>query len=140
MNFQLISAGGVKFEGDVYEVLAPTQGGTIALFADHMPLISAGAPGILSIRKKPSDKDSDMQHFAVYGGVVQTDGKTARFVTDDVTAPEDVSESEAQKALERAQNLVAGATNRTALHEAQNVAHHHEVRLHLAQLKSRHHR
>ena len=140
MQFQLISANGVKYDSEAYEVLVPTAGGTIALFRDHMPLISAGAPGILSIRKKQSDKDEQMQHFAVYGGVVQIDGKTARFVTDDITEPEEVSEAEAQKALERAQELVSNASSRSALHEAQNVARHHEVRLHLAQLKQRHHR
>ena len=35
---------------------------------------------------------------------------------------------------------VDGADARVALHEARNVLRHHEVRLHLAQLKSRHHR
>lgn len=140
MQFQLISATGLKFDGDAYEVLVPTQGGTIALFADHMPLISAGAPGVLSIRKKSSDRDDDMERFAVYGGVVQVDGKTARFVTDDVTEPHEVSEAESQKALERAQELIAGASNREELHEARRVQVHHEVRLHLAQLKHRHHR
>lgn len=139
MQFQLISGSGVKFDDEAYEVLVPTQGGTIALFADHMPLISAGAPGVLSVRKKASDRDDDMERFAVYGGVVQVDGKTARFVTDDVTEPHEVSESESQKALERAQELVANAGNRDELHEARRVQVHHEVRLHLAQLKRRHH-
>ena len=138
MHFQLISASGVKYDGDAYEVLAPTKGGVIAIFKDHMPLLASGAPGVLSVRKKPSDKD--MEHFAVYGGVVQTDGKSTRFVTDDVTTTEEVSEAEAQSALERAQALVEGAETREALHEARNVLHHHEVRLQLAQLKTRHHR
>lgn len=140
MDFQLIGADGVKFKGQAYEVLVPTLGGTIALFEDHMPLISAGAPGVLSIRKKAGDSEREMEHFAVYGGIVQIDGKAARFITDDVTTPEEVSEAEAKAALERAQELVAGAESRTALHEARNVQRHHEVRLHLAQLKRRHHR
>ncbi len=139
MIFQLISANGVKFDGEAYEVLVPTVGGTIALFEDHMPLISAGAPGVLSIRKKSGDRDDSMQHFAVYGGVVQTDGKTARFVTDDVTTPEEVSETESQKALERAKELVNNAGSRQELNEAKRVQASHEVRLHLAQLKRRHH-
>lgn len=140
MHFQLISAGGIEFDEEVYEVLVPTKDGSIAILKDHMPLLSAGAPGVLSIRKKASDPDRDMQHFAVYGGVIQVDGKDARFVTDDVTTPDEVSEEEASEALERAKELVAGAETRTALHEARNVQQHHEVRLHLAQLKSRHHR
>lgn len=139
MQFQLISATGVKFDGEAYEVLVPTKDGAIALFKDHMPLISAGAPGVLSIRKKSSDRDENMQHFAVYGGVVQIDGKNARFITDDVTTPEEVSEAESLKSLERAQELVASAGSRQELHEAQAVQSHHEARLHLAQLKRRHH-
>ena len=139
MTFQLISATGVKFEGEAYEVLTPTQGGTIAVFEDHMPLISAGAPGVLSIRKKAADRDEAMEHFAVYGGILQVDGKSARFITDEVTEPHEVSEAESQKALGRAQELVAGAGSRDELHEARRIQVGHEVRLHLAQLKHRHH-
>jgi len=140
IHFQLISADGVKFEDDVYEIVVPTKDGTIALFEDHMPLISAGTPGVLSVRKKVGDRDDQLEHFAVYGGVVQIDGKTARFVTDDVTTGEEVSEREAQEALERAQKLVESAESRQALDEAKQMMHHHAVRLHLAQLKRRHHR
>lgn len=140
MNFQLISATGIKYDGPAYEALVPTQGGTIAVYKDHMPLISAGAPGILSVRKQAKDSDRELEHFAVYGGVLQTDGKNTRFVTDDVTTTDEVSEQEAQQALERARELVAGAEGRTALHEARNVLRQREVRLNLAQLKTRHHR
>lgn len=139
MNFQLIGASGLKYDGEAYEVIVPTQDGTIAVFAGHMPLISAAAPGVLSIRKKSSDTNSEMENFAVYGGVLQTEGNSARFVTDEITEAEEVSEAESQKALDRARELVAGATGRTELHEAQRVQAHHEVRLHLAQLKRRHH-
>ncbi len=140
MNFQLISATGIKFDEPAYEVIVPTKDGAIALYEDHMPLISSGAPGVLSIRKKQSDKDADMEHFAVYGGIMQIDGKNARFVTDDVTTSDEVSESEAKAALERAKSLVSGAESRVALHEARSIIMHHEARLHLAQIKSRHHR
>ena len=140
MNFQLISATGIKFDEPVYEVMVPTKDGTIAVYEDHMPLISTGAPGVLSIRKKQSDADQNMEHFAVYGGIMQVDGKNIRFVTDDVTTSDEVSEAEAKQALERAQQLIKSAESRTALHEARSIMLHHEARLHLAQIKSRHHR
>jgi len=140
MQFQLIAADGLKFDGEAYEVVVPTKDGTIAVFAEHMPLISAAAPGVLSVRKKASDGNDAMEHFAVYGGIIQTEGKTARFVTDEITSADDVSEADAEKALARARELVAGATSRSELHEAQRVQAHHEARLHLAQLKRRHHR
>ena len=140
MQFQLISSTGLKYDGEAYEVIVPTKDGTIAILQDHMPLISAGQPGILSVRRQARDSNASLEHFAVYGGIVQTDGQITRFVTEEVTTPDEVSEQEAEAALKRAQALVEGAETRTALHEARTVAQHHEVRLHLAQLKQRHHR
>jgi F-type H+-transporting ATPase subunit epsilon len=139
IHFQLISGGGPKFDDEAYEVLVPTKDGQIAVLEDHMPLLSSGAPGILSVRKKPGDSKNQMENFAVYGGVLQVDGKTARFVTDDVTTEDEVSEQAAQAALERAQKLVEAAGTRQALHEAKTVLHQHSVRLHLAQVKRRRH-
>lgn len=140
MQFQLISAKGAVYDGEAYEVLIPTKGGQIAVLEDHMPMLSSGAPGVLSIRKKAGDSNEQMENFAIYGGVLQVDGKSARFVSDDITTEEEVSEQEAQAAMERAQLLVEGAGSREALHEAKTVLHHHTVRLHLAQIKRRHHR
>ena len=139
LHFQLISATGVKFDDEAYEVLVPTKDGVVAVFEDHMPLISAGVPGVLSVRKKAEDSDQELEDFAVYGGVLQADGKTARFVTEDVTAADEISEQESREALERAQKLVSAAGTREDLREAQSVMHHHEVRLNLARLKRRHH-
>lgn len=140
LKFQLISGDGVKFDEQVYEVLVPTKDGVIAIAEDHMPLLSAGAPGVLSIRRKSGDPASALEHFAVYGGILQIEGKEARFITDDVTTPEEVGEREAQEALARAQKLVETADSRQALDEAKQVLHQHTARLHLAQLKRRHHR
>ena len=139
IHFQLISATGPKFDDEAYEVLVPTKDGVIAILENHMPLLSSGSPGVLSVRKQAGDASSEMEHFAVYGGVLQVDGKTARFVTDDVTTAEEVSEQEAREALERAQKSVEAAGTREALHEAKTVLHHHTARLRLSQLKRRHH-
>ncbi len=139
LHFQLVSATGVKYDDEAYEVVVPTKDGQIAVFEGHMPLLSAGMPGVLSVRKKSTDSTNSMEHFAVYGGVLQVDSKTARFVTDDVTSTDEVSEQEAREAMERAQKLVESAGTQEALHEARTVLHQHTVRLHLAQLKRRHH-
>jgi len=139
MHFQLISASGVKYDDEAYEILVPAKDGTIAIFKEHMPLLTVGVPGVLSIRKKSSDSDEQLEHFAVYGGVLQTEGDSARFITEDVTAADEVSEQESREALDRAQKLVESAGTRETLHEARSVAQHHEVRLNLARLKKRHH-
>ena len=139
MHFQLVSSGGSKFNDDAYEVLVPTRAGMVGIFEDHMPLISAAQPGILSVRKKPTDPDSALEHFAINGGMLQVDGKNVYFIADDVTASDEVSEQEADEAIKKAEALVKGADSQTALHEAHRLLHHSSAKLQLAKLKKRHH-
>lgn len=140
MQFQLISADGLRFDEDVYEVLIPTKAGTIAIFQDHMPILSAASPGVLGIRKKPGDLERSMEHFAIFGGVIEVDGKRARLVTDDVTTPEEVSEHEAAEALSRAEAMVKNAQSQAAIEEAKHLLQRSAVRLEIAKLKRHHHR
>ena len=139
IHFELVSSTGTKFSGDVYEVLIPTKDGMIAVFEDHMPLISAGTPGVISVRVKPGDRDNDMEQFAVKGGVSEVDGKNLRFLSDDISTSDDVSEKEAEEALARAKQLLASAKDQVALNEAKQMLHHSSARLHVAKLKKRHH-
>jgi F-type H+-transporting ATPase subunit epsilon len=140
IHFQLVSVAGTKFDDDAYEVLVPTKEGTIALFEDHMPLISAGAPGVLSVRRKMNDPDSSMEEFAVSGGVVQIDGKNVKFLSEEITTTDDISEAEAEAAHKRAQELMANATSQIALHEAKRAMQRTSAQLHVAKIKKRHHR
>jgi F-type H+-transporting ATPase subunit epsilon len=139
IHFQLVSTHGTKFDDDAYEVLVPAKGGTIALFEDHMPLISSCQPGVISVRKKPTDSNDEMENFAVSGGVVQIDGKTVRFLSDEVDTTDEVSEAEAEAAKKRAEELMAGAQNQVALHEAKRLLQHSSAKLHVARLKRRKH-
>jgi F0F1-type ATP synthase epsilon subunit len=67
------------------------------------------------------------------------EGKTLRFLSDDVTADDEVNEREAEAALSRAQELIANAGTRHALNEAHRALHHSTAQLHIARLKRRHH-
>ncbi len=140
LHFQLVASSGLKFNEEAYEVLVPTQAGTVGIFEEHMPMISAAQPGVLSVRKKQSDPDSAMEHFAVNGGVLETKGQNVRFVADDVTTSEEINESEAQAALKRAEALVESAGDQVALQEAQRQLSSSTAKLRVAQLKRRHHR
>jgi F-type H+-transporting ATPase subunit epsilon len=139
MHFQLVSTQGTKYDGDAYEVLVPTVAGTIAVFEDHMPLISAARGGVVSVRVKQSDRDDQMENFAVNGGIMQVQGKNLRFLSDDVTASDEVNEKEAEAALARAEELIKGAGSQKELAEAHRVLHHSQAQLHVARIKRRHH-
>lgn len=139
MHFRLVSAQGIKYDNDVYEVLVPTKAGTIAVFEDHMPLISAASGGVVSIRVNSSDRDDAMKHFAVGGGVMEIDGKDLIFLSDDITSSEEVNEKAAEAALSRAEDLIKNASSRTQLNEAHRLLHHSRAQLNIAHLKRRHH-
>jgi ATP synthase F1 epsilon subunit len=139
IHFDLVSSSGIKFSDDVYEVLVPTKDGVIAVLEGHMPLMSAGQPGVISVRKKAGDADQAMEEFAVSGGIMEVDGKNLRFLSDDVTATDEVSEQEAEAALAKARQLVEGADSRKALQDAQNALQHSQAQLHVARLKKRRH-
>lgn len=140
IHFKLASVTGVKFDDDVYEIVVPTKDGAIAIYQDHMPLVSAGAPGVISVRKRPEDRGDDVEHFAVSGGVVQIDGKTVNFLSDEVTASDEVTEAEAEAAVKRAEELLAKAPDQQALNEAKRVLARNNARLQVVRLKKRHHR
>ena len=140
MHFQLVSSSGSKFDDEAYEILVPTKAGTIGIFEDHMPLISAAQPGVLSVRRKASDANDKLENFAINGGMVEVDGKTVSFVADDVTTADEVSEQAAAEAMARAEELVSAAGSQSALHEAHRMLQHSSAQLHLAKLRQRHHR
>jgi F-type H+-transporting ATPase subunit epsilon len=139
LHFELVSTTGTKFDDEAYEVLIPARGGTIAIFEDHMPLVTPADPGVVSVRRKASDKDDDMQSFAVNGGVMEMDGKNLRFIADDISAPEDISEKAAEDALARAVQLVADAGSQQALAEAHRLLHHSRAQLNVARMRRRRH-
>lgn len=140
IHFELVSVEGTKFDGEAYEVVIPTKDGEIAVFQDHMPLVSAGVPGVISVRQKQTDNDSELQQFAVNGGIMEVDGSSIRYIADDVTAAEDVNEKEAEAALARAEEQVKNAGTQTALAEAKRVLHHSQAQLNIARLKRRHYK
>jgi F-type H+-transporting ATPase subunit epsilon len=139
MHFQLVSARGLKFDGDAYEVIIPSSGGDIAVFEDHMPLISSARGGVVSVRVQSGDSDDQMKHFAVNGGIMQVEGKTLRFLSDDITASDEINEKEAESALARAEELIRGADSQQEIAEAQRMLHHSRAQLNVAKLKRRRH-
>ncbi|HSX32735.1 MAG TPA: ATP synthase F1 subunit epsilon [Candidatus Saccharimonadales bacterium] len=139
MKLQLVSLTGIKYDDEAYEVVIPTAEGAIAVYDGHMPLVSLAVPGLLSVRKQKSDSDSARQEFASAGGVVEIDSTTVRILVDEAEKAEDIVAAEAQAAFERAQKMKAEATSQVEIERAQALMDRHAARLHIADLRRRHH-
>lgn len=137
MKLELVSLTGVKYSDEAYEVVIPTADGQISVYPDHMPLVSLAMPGVLSVRKRKTDGDAAVEHFATLGGVVEIDGKQIRILVDEVEHADEIYEEEAQKAFDRAAELKAQAKTQVELEKAQALMDRHAVRLKVADLKRR---
>lgn len=137
LTFELVTPAGTAFSEDVYEVLLPTEAGQIAILPHHMDIVSVAAPGVISIRKKESDNDSAMDHFATNGGIIEVVDGTIRLLADDVEHSGDVDEAKAQEALKKAQEMRAAADDQISISEAEAVIEHSLARLKVADLKRR---
>jgi F-type H+-transporting ATPase subunit epsilon len=138
-HFQLVALSGTKFDDDVYEVILPTLDGQIGVLAHHMPLISVATNGAIIVRRNQRDGDRDREFFASSGGVVDVANNTLRVLVDEADHADEINESEAEAAIQRAKQMKAEAKDEVSLEQAQTMIDRQSVRLQVANLK-RHHR
>lgn len=137
IQLQIITLTGVFIDKEVFEVDVPTVTGTIAINGDHAPLAGAIKPGVMTIKYQKNDTSSNWEQVAVYEGTIEVLRNVVTILVDDVDTPDEVSEAEAQKALEKAKELTAKAGDALSLAEAQTAMDRSAVRLQLASLKTR---
>lgn len=135
IRFELVTLNGVKFGEEVAEVILPTLEGYIGVLTNHMPLVSVATEGVISIRRKASDPDDMMEHYAAHGGVIEVADNVLRVLVDEADPAEDINEAEAQAAYERAQKMKAEAKDQITLEKAQTIIDRHAVRLKVAGLR-----
>ena len=136
-TFKLVSLTGTKFEGEVAEVILPTLEGQIGVEAHHMPLVSVATTGVIAVRRNPKDRDSDREYFACSGGVIEVSNNVLRVLADEADSADEISESEAKAAYERAQKMLSEAKDQISLEHAQALVDRHTVRIQVASLKRR---
>jgi len=137
MNFELVTLDGVKFQATAYSVILPTADGQITLLPQHEPLLSLLVPGVITIRRKRTDPDYHLEHYATYGGVLEVTKNGVRVLVDEATHGDEISEAEAQKAHDAAARLQKEAKTQVDLEKAQALIDRETVRLEVAQLRRR---
>ncbi len=137
IRFQLVALSGTKFDEDVYEVVLPTMEGEIGVLQDHMPLVSVATTGAIAVRREARDSDAQREFFATNGGIIEISNNTLRVLVDEADSADEISEAEAQAAIERAKKMKAEAKDQVSLEHAQALVDRHAVRLQVAGLKRR---
>lgn len=135
IHFQLVTLTGKKFDEEVYEVVLPTLDGEIGVLDHHMPLISVATNGVISIRKTSKVPDSQMEHYATYGGVIEVADNTLRVLVDEADNSDEINEAEVEKALRLAEKMKSEAKDQSSLEHAQTLVDRQYVRLRVAGLR-----
>ncbi len=138
ITFELVTLDGVKFGDEVYEVMLPTPDGQVAIFPEHVPLVSLAVPGVISIRRRKDDADSQLEHFATHGGVVEINGRRVRVLVDEADASDEISAKQAEEALKLAQDMATNAKDQVSLDQAHALIQRHRSQLKVAELRKRH--
>lgn len=137
MHLQLITLQGVSVDTDIYELMAPTAAGDIAVFPGHEPLVTLAAPGALAVRYEKSDKDTELEYFAISGGVIEIGADSIRVLVDEAARGDEITEAESKEALERALKMKSEAKNQVELDKASQLIDRSTVRLRVAELNHR---
>jgi F-type H+-transporting ATPase subunit epsilon len=135
MHLQLITLTGVTIDKDVYELMAPTTAGDIAVFPGHEPLVTMAAPGVLAVRNKKGDADEALEYYAVSGGIIEINQKQVRVLVDEADAGTDITEADSKAALDRALKLRETATSQVDIEKAVQLIAQQRVRLRVADLQ-----
>lgn len=137
MHLQLITLQGVRLDTEVYELMAPTESGDIAVFPGHEHLVTLAVPGALAVRHEKADRDEKLEYFAISGGVIEITPVAIRVLVDEADHGEDIIEAESQAALERAIKLRDEAPDQVEREKAVQLIDRHQVRLKVAELQRR---
>ena len=140
MKLQLVTLAGIQLDTDVYEVQLPTSAGPIGVFSGHEPLVSIAVPGAITVRYKKDDADSQLEFYAISGGVIDIDQARIKVLVDEADHGDDIVEAESQAALQRAVKLRDNAKDQVELEKAHQLVDRHMVRLKVADLRRRHRR
>jgi len=141
MHLQLITLQGVSVDTDIYELMAPTAAGEIAVFPGHEPLVTLAEPGALAVRYEKGDNDEALDYFAISGGIIEISPAAIRVLVDEADNGEDIVEAESKAALDRAMKLRSEAKNQVEIDKAHELIDRAQVRLRVAELhhRRRHH-
>ncbi|MAU33952.1 ATP synthase F1 subunit epsilon [Candidatus Saccharibacteria bacterium] len=137
MHLQLITLQGIRLDQEIYELMAPTESGEIAVFPGHEHLVTLAVPGALTVRYEKADRDDQLDYFAISGGVVEISPHEIRVLVDEADHGDDIVEAESRAALERAIRLRDEAPDQVEREKAHQLVDRHQVRLRVAELQRR---
>ena len=128
IHVNIVSAEGAIFEGDADMVFAPAKAGEIGIAPRHAPLLTTLKPGSVRVQSGDTEK-----LFYVTGGILEVQPHLITVLADSALHAEQLNESEALAARERAREMLEGKHGQIDLARAQAELVEAEARYRAAQ-------
>ena len=128
IHVNIVSAEGEIFSGEADMVFAPAKAGEVGIAPRHAPLITTLTPG--SVRVQTADGE---KLFYVTGGILEIQPHLITVLADSALHAEQLDESEALAARERAREMLEGKHGAIDLARAQSELVEAEARYRAAQ-------
>ena len=128
IHVNIVSAEGEIFSGEADMVFAPAKAGEIGIAPRHAPLITTLKPG--SVRVQTADGE---KLFYVTGGILEIQPHLITVLADSALHADQLDESEALAARERAREMIEGKHGAIDLARAQAELSEAEARYRAAQ-------
>ena len=128
IHVDIVSAEGAIFSGDADMVFAPAKAGELGIAPRHAPLLTTLKPG--SVRVQTGDGE---KLFYVTGGVLEIQPHLVTVLADTALHADQLDESEALAARERAREVLEGRHGAVDLARAQAELVEAEARYRAAQ-------
>ncbi len=113
MQLQIITAEREVFSGEVDALVAPGIEGQLGILPRHAPLMTALQPGELMVRS-----GGEESFLAVSRGYMEVLGNNVIILADAAEDVDEIDETRAQAAMERAQQQIANRVSEVELEQA----------------------
>lgn len=113
MQFSAATPEGAVADEEVESVTVPTADGEITVLPNHIPLVSVVVPGVITARTKEAER-----HYAVSGGFLEVGKNGVTVLADTAERADDIDVARAEKARQRAEDLMDGKHEREEMADA----------------------
>ncbi len=115
IHVDIVSAEGAIFSGEADFVIAPASQGDVGIAPRHAPLLTELRPGPVRVQSEGEDE----RLFYVTGGILEIQPNAVVVLADSALRPDQLDVSAAEEARKKAEEALAGATDKSDIEKAQ---------------------
>ena len=115
IQVDIVSAEGAIFSGEADFVVAPASQGDVGIAPRHAPLLTELKPGPVRVQREGEDE----QLFYVTGGLLEIQPSGVMVLADSALRPDQLDVDAADEARRKAEQALAGATEKSDIEKAQ---------------------